>query len=216
MFPRVNLMDTIAPTVASPFPGPSIAPPRSLYRLSLEKYEAMVRSGVFSKRDRLELIEGYLVAKMTKYPPHTVSSQLCRVRLDRLLPPGWHLRIEGPIRIPSRASMPEPDLAVARGEIRDYATRDPEPADVALVVEVAESSLDDDRNVMSRIYGGGGVTLYWIVNLVDQQIEVYSGPSGSSEPVGYRHCEVYCPGQAVPLVIEGAEVARIPVADLLP
>jgi Putative restriction endonuclease len=194
----------------------TIAPPRSLYRLSLEKYEAMVRSGVFTKRDRLELIEGYLVAKMTKYPPHTVSSQLCRVRLDRLLPPGWHLRIEGPIRIPSRASMPEPDLAVARGEIRDYGTRDPEPADVALVVEVAESSLDDDRNVMSRIYGGGGGTLYWIVNLVDNQIEVYSGPSGSSEPVGYRHCEVYRPGQAVPLVIEGTEVARIPVADLLP
>jgi len=86
----------------------------------LEKYEAMVRSGVFTNRDRLELIEGYLVTKMTKYPPHTVSSQLCRVRLDRILPPGWHLRIEGPIRIPSRASMPEPDLVVTRGEIRDY------------------------------------------------------------------------------------------------
>src|SRR5271166_748131 len=112
-------MDTIAPSLPVPFPGPSIPPPRSLYRFSLEKYEAMVRSGVLTKRDRLELIEGYLVAKMTKYPPHTVSSQLCRVRVDRILPPGWHLRIEGPIRIPSQSSMPEPDIMVARGEIRD-------------------------------------------------------------------------------------------------
>jgi Uma2 family endonuclease len=209
-------MDTSAPTLTVPFPGPAVPPPRSLYRFSLEKYEAMVRSGVFTNRDRLELIEGYLVAKMTKYPPHSVSSELCRVRLDRILPPGWHLRIEKPIRIPSRASMPEPDLVVTRGEIRDYRARDPEPADVALVIEVAESSLDDDRDVMSRIYGGGGVTLYWIVNLVDGQIEVYSGPSGSSEPLGYRHCEVYRSGQEVPLVIEGTEVGRIPVADLLP
>jgi Uma2 family endonuclease len=212
----MNLMDTIAPILALPLPGPSIPPPRSLYRFSLEKYEAMIRAGVFTNRDRLELIEGYLVAKMTKYPPHTVSSQLCRVRLERILPPGWHLRIEGPIRIPSRASIPEPDLVVTRGEIRDYGARDPEPPDVALVIEVADSSLDDDRNVMSRIYGGGGVALYWIVNLVDRQVEVYSGPSGSSEPLGYRHCEVYRPGQEVPLVINGTEVARIPVADLLP
>jgi Uma2 family endonuclease len=112
--------------------------------------------------------------------------------------------------------MPEPGLAVARGEIRDHIQRDPEPADVALVVEVSDSSLDDDRNAKGRIYGGGGVLLYWIVNLVDRQGEVYSGPSGPAEPLGYRRCEVYQPGQEVPLVIEGNEVGRIPVADLLP
>ncbi len=209
-------MDTIASTLTHTLPLPSVPTTRALYRFSVEKYEAMIRSGVFTNRDRLELIDGYLVPKMTKYPAHTVSSQLCRVRLDRILPPRWHLRIEGPIRIPSRSSMPEPDLAVTRGEIRDYTARDPEPADVALVIEVADASLDDDRNVMSRIYGGGGVTLYWIVNLVDRQVEVYSDPSGSSEPVGYRHCEVYRPGQEIPLVIEATEVGRIPVIDLLP
>jgi len=209
-------MSTIAPTLPAPFPSPSTSLPRSLYRLSIDKYEAMVRSGVFTNRDRLELIEGFLVAKMTQYPPHTVSAELCRVRLDRMLPPGWHLRIERPLRIPSRASMPEPDLLVTRGEIRDFGARDPEPADVALVIEVADSSLDDDRNVMSRVYGGGGVTIYWIVNLVDGQVEVYFGPSGPSEPLGYRHCDVYRPGQDVPLVIAGTEVGRIPVAELLP
>jgi len=69
---------------------------------------------------------------------------------------------------------------------------------------------------MSRVYGGGGVTIYWIVNLVDRQDEVYSGPSGPSELPGYRHCDVYRPGQDVPLVIAGTEVGRIPVAELLP
>ena len=209
-------MDTIAPTLTQTLPLPSVPMARSLYRFSVEKYEAMIRSGVFTNHDRLELIDGYLVAKMTQYPTHTVSAQLCRVRVDRILPPGWHLRIEGPIRIPSQSSMPEPDLAVARGEIRDYSTRDPEPADVALVIEVADSSLDDDRVVKSRIFGGGGVALYCIINLVDRQVEVYSDPSGASEPLGYRHCEVYRPGQAVPIVIENTEVGRVPVVDLLP
>jgi Uma2 family endonuclease len=176
----------------------------------------MVRSGVFTNRDRLELVEGYLVQKMTQYPPHTVAAELCRTKLDRMLPARWHLRIERPVRIPDRASMPEPDLAVTRGEIRDYGSRDPDPADVALVIEVAVSSLEDDRTSMSRVYGGGGIPVYWIVNLVDSQVEVYSGPSGAAEPVGYRHCTVHRPGHEIPVVIDGAEIGRIPVSDLLP
>ncbi len=123
-----------------------------------------------------------------------------------MLPPGWHLRSERPIRIPARASLPEPDLLVARGEIRDFRARHPEPADVGLIIEVADSSLDDDRNLMARVYGGGGVSVYWIINLVEEQVEVYSGPSGPSEPIGYRHCEVCTRGQEIPLVIAGAEV----------
>ena len=113
-------MSGIAPTLPAPFPSPSTPPPRSLDRLSIDKYEAMVRSGIFTKRDRLKPFEGFLVAKITQYPPHTVFAELCRVRLDRMLRPGWHLRIERPLRIPSRDSMPEPDLVVTRGEIRDF------------------------------------------------------------------------------------------------
>jgi Uma2 family endonuclease len=209
-------MTTIADTVPASILQAPPPPRRSLYRLSIEKYEAMVRSGVFTNRDRLELIDGFLVAKMTQEPPHTVAAELCRVRFDRMLPPGWHLRIERPLRIPNRQSMPEPDLVVTRGAIRDFAARDPEPSDVALVVEVADSSLDDDRNVMTRVYGGGEVALYWIVNLIEKQVEVYSRPSGPSEPIGYRLCEVYRPDREIPLVIAGTEVGPIRVADLLP
>ena len=96
--------------------------------------------------------------------------------------------------------MPEPDLVVTPRRNSRLRYANPEPADVALVVEVADSSLDQDRSVMSRTYGGGGVPVYWIVNLVDLQVEVYpSDPSGSSEPVGYRHCDVYRVGQEIPL-----------------
>ena len=133
-----------------------------------------------------------------------------------MLPPGWHLRSERPLRIPSRASLPEPDLVVTRGRDPRLSRAPSRAADVALVVEVADSSLDDDRNLMARVYGGGGIPIYWIVNLVEGQVEVYSGPSGPSEPIGYRHCEVYTRGQEIPLVIAGTEVGRIPVADLLP
>ena len=209
-------MATIAPALPAQFPSPSTPLPRSLYRLSIDKYEAMVRSGIFTKRDRLELIEGFLVAKMTQYPPHAAVCEMARDTLVKVLPAGWHVRGEKPVRIASRVSLPEPDLVVARGTSRDYLARHPEPADVALVIEVADSSLDDDRNVMSRVYGGGGVTRYWIVDLVDRQLEVYFGPSGPSEPLGYRHCEVCRPGQEIAVVIDGTEVGRIPVAELLP
>jgi Uma2 family endonuclease len=204
---------TDPPAFLQTLPSP---PPRLLYRMSMEKYEAMVESGVFTKRDRFQLLEGLLVAIMTENPPHAIACELCSEVLKRVLPTGWHVRSDRPLLIPARTSEPEPDLVVARGEIRDYRKRHPEPVDVSLVIEVADSSLEEDRTLMARIYGGGGVARYWIVNLVDCQVEVYSLPSGTAEPLGYRHCEIFRPGQSIPVVIDETEVGRIAVADILP
>jgi hypothetical protein len=209
-------MARTAPPPLALQPSTALFPSDYLYRMSLEKYEQLIESGYFTEYDRFLLVEGLLVAKMTQHPPHVTSAELCDLALRKILPVGWHLRNDRPLRIPARESMPEPDLVIARGEIRDYSRRHPEPPDVALVVEVSDSSLDKDRTLMFRTYGGGEVTRYWIVNLIDRQVEVYSSPSGSSEPVGYRHCEVFLPGQDVPLLIGEAEVGRIPVVDLLP
>ena len=110
------------------------------------------------------LIEGYLVEKMTQYPPYTISQELCRSALARVIPVAWHVRGEKPLRIPNRVSMPEPDVAVARGEIRDYLAGILDRTTSLSAVEVSDSSLDDDRNVMTRVYGGGGVTRYSIVS----------------------------------------------------
>jgi hypothetical protein len=98
---------------------PAWAPPaESLYRLSLEQYEAMVASGVFTHRDRFHLIRGLLVAKMTRNTPHTTADLLCGDALEPIIPPGWHVRPGKPIRIPGQTSKPEPDRSVARGGIR--------------------------------------------------------------------------------------------------
>ncbi len=184
------------------------------YRLSVDQYEAMVASGVFTKRDRLELIEGVLIAKMTKGPRHSAVAVQLGDLLRGALPRGWHVRLEQPVRIPER-SEPEPDLAVVRGASLDYEDRHPQPCDLALVVEVAESSLTSDRDIMGHIYAAAGIPVYWIVNLKGRSrlVEVYTRPTRTR---GYRSRDDYRPGHDLPLKIEGKEAGRIAVADLLP
>jgi Uma2 family endonuclease len=198
-------LGTITPTAMEWAPLPE-----EIYRLNVEQYESMVSAGLFTKRDRLHLINGILVAKMTKKPPHVIACEKTRDSLQRIKPKGWRVMVEAPVRIPNY-NEPEPDLALARGKAEDYAARHPEPADLALIIEVAESSLRQDRE-LTLIYGSAGVPTAWIVNLIDRQVEVYSDPC----PDGYRSRLVYEPGQDVPLVIDGIELGQIAVADLLP
>ena len=100
---------------------------------------------------------------------------------------------------------------MARGDKRDDATRHPEPADLALVVEIAESSLLDDRKLAS-VYGAAGIPVYWIVNRSARQVEVYTLKRGG----GYGKPRIFKSGQSVPVMIAGANVGRIAVADILP
>ena len=185
--------------------------PSPLYRMSLEQYEAMAASGVFTKRDRLHLINGYLVAKLTQNPPHSTADDLCGKALDRTIPAGWYVRAGKPVRIPSQISEPEPDRCVVRGGIRDYLRRHPEPADIALIAEVSDTSLSEDRK-LAQLYAAAGIPVYWIVNLVHRQVEVYTDPG----PVGYGSRRIFKPGRRVPVVLAGIEVGRIRVADILP
>ena len=97
-----------------------------------------------------------------------------------------------------------------RGEPKDY-TDHPRPADLALIVEVAEASVSEDR-MMAFVYGAAGIPVYWIVNLKSRQVEVYTGPG----PGGYAACVTFKPGESIPVVINRAEVGRIAVADILP
>src|SRR5271165_4543324 len=185
--------------------------PGPLYRLTLDQYEAMVASGVFSGRERFHLINGFLVAKMTQNDLQATADELCGDALGRTIPAGWHVRAAKPIRIPSQASKPEPDRCVARGSIRDYLQRSPEPADIALVVEISDTSLSEDRK-QAVIDAAAGIPVYWIVNLVDRQVEVYSSPS----PAGYRSRSDYHAGESIPVVIGDIPPRSLTVNDLLP
>ncbi len=200
-------MSTIADT---PLP---FEPPWPPYRLSVNQYEAMVESGIFTERDKLQLINGILVAKVSQGDDHSVSDELCRTWLTAVLPAGWSIRTNKPVRL-LPDSEPEPDEAVVRGSTRDYArTRrgTPGPQDVGLIVEVSHTSLADDR-AMVGIYGPAGIPVYWIVNLVNRQVEVYASPT----PNGYATRDIYRSGQNIPVVLDGTVVGQIAVDDIMP
>jgi Uma2 family endonuclease len=192
-------------------PGPSSD---WFYRLTVDQYRAMARSGILTPDDRVELLEGWLVAKMTKLRPHVVSAQRTYHAITTLLPTGWFAAKEDPVL--AFDSEPEPDISVVRGTFDDYEERTPGPLQVALVVEVADSSLAGDRSVKKRLYARAGFPIYWLINLVDKRIEVYTEPTGPVEQPDYLLRQDFGLDDVIPLVIEGREVGRIIARDLLP
>jgi Uma2 family endonuclease len=181
-----------------------------LYRMNVNEYERLVSLGALDD-PRIELIDGYLVRKMGKNPPHVWSVDATEIGLNPLLPAGWILRRESPLRIPE-FDEPEPDVAVVKGTREDYKTRHPGPRDVGLLVEIAESSLDRDRGEKMQAYARSGIPVYWIVNLIEQRIEVYTDPAIAE----YRSRNDYPRGSEVPVVLDGIERGRLPVDALLP
>src|SRR5947209_6415194 len=110
-----------------------------LHRFSVEQYHRMVEAGVFGPEERTELIEGLVIKKMVRLPPHDAALNRLMRRLARLLPEEWALRVQSAVT--ARDSEPEPDLAVALGPEENYDARHPGPKDLALVVEVSDSTL---------------------------------------------------------------------------
>jgi len=201
-------MSTITSTQLTASPVHAAFP--ELYRMNVREYERITAVGALDD-ERVELIDGYLVRKMGKNPPHTWATKVILKALEKMLPAGWSWRLEQPVRIPD-FDEPEPDVAIVRGTDDTYKHRTPEPADLALLVEVSESTLDRDQGEKLSAYAKGGIPIYWIVNLVDGWVEVYTGPT----PGGYTTRQDYHPGQSVPVVIDGGEIGRIAVADILP
>jgi Uma2 family endonuclease len=200
--------------VHQPGHPPLVVPTEPIWQLTVSQYHEMIRTGILSEDDPIELLEGWLVTKMMKNPPHCVATELARKALERALPHGLHVRTQEPVTL--AISEPEPDVAVIRGGLRDYPDRHPGASDVILVVEVADASLERDQTLKQRIYAEAGIPAYWIVNLLERRLEVHGDPSGPSESPGYRTHEDLGPEDHAPLVISGEEVARIAVGDLLP
>ncbi|WP_165220114.1 Uma2 family endonuclease [Aquisphaera insulae] len=176
-------------------------------RMSVEQYERLIADGVIDADAPVELIEGRIVGKMTKGDAHCVASDKVQLILSAaLVGTGWYVRIEKPVAIPGRRSMPEPDASIVRGVADDYLGGSPRPDRVALIVEVADSSLRRDRR-RSRLFVDGGVPECWVLNLVQRRLEVFRP---GNDPV------IIGADGAADLVVAGAIIARIVVADLLP
>ncbi|MBI4603061.1 MAG: Uma2 family endonuclease [Planctomycetes bacterium] len=196
---------------------PEIAPsppPLPLRRFTVEEYHRMGKAGVLTEDDRVELLEGWIVPKMVRKPPHDAALVLIDEAIRRVLPRGWHNRIQSAIT--TRDSEPEPDVAVVKGDARTFASHHPGPREIGLVIEVADASLAADREVKHRIYARAALRLYWIVNLVDGAVEVYSGPSGPGAAPAFRTQRTYGPRDSVPLSLGGRALKAVPVRDLLP
>jgi Uma2 family endonuclease len=191
--------------------APNASPVPPYYRITVDQYDRMLETGILRDGDPIELINGMLVPKLPKTPEHSYPLVTITKALLRILPDGWTAQPERPIRIPDYDE-PEPDIAVLRGVDRDYEHRHPGPEDVALLVEVAVSSIGNDRGIKRELYATAGIPVYWIVNVKQRQLEVYTQP----QPSGYRSHIDYLPGQLVPFIIDGNQVGQIAVDDILP
>lgn|SRR5262245_1289732 len=195
-------------------PQPGFHAMTAFRRFSVAEYHRLIETGVLTEEDKVELLNGYVVLKMPRNPPHDVSIPLTQEALRILLPSGWCIRSQGAITLAT--SEPEPDVVVARGSWRDYQAHHPGPSEIGLVVEVAESSLTRDRDDKGPIYADAGLPVYWIVNLVDRQLEVYTQPSGTVAAARYAQRQDFRPGDSVHLLLDGAVVGQVAVRDVLP
>jgi Uma2 family endonuclease len=152
-------------------------------RFNVREYHRMAAAGILGEDDRVELIEGEIV----QMPPMGSRHAACIGRLARPLfaqaGDAAAVRVQLPIRLGER-SEPEPDLALVRPRTDDYASAHPGPADVLLVIEVAENTARYDRSVKAPLYARADLPEYWLVDLQRERVDAYSEPvDGRYQPV---------------------------------
>jgi Uma2 family endonuclease len=207
----MTVMTRPAPTTKAPN---ATIPSEPIFRLSVKQYHRMIRTGILTDGDPVELLEGWLVQKMSKNPPHRVVTLLLRRALEGLISAGWYVDSQEPIT--TADSEPEPDVVVVRGDTLDYLNRHPGPQDVGLVIEIAQATLKRDRGLKKRIYARAGISVYWLVDLVKKQIEVYTSPLSTGEKPDYQEHRVYSHEDTIPVMLDGVEIGQIAVWEVLP
>lgn len=189
-------------------------PPFPVRQFSVDEYHRMIEAGVLTEDDPVELLEGWIAPKMPRNPLHDATIELAHSSLAVRLPAGWRVRVQSAIT--TSDSEPEPDLAVVRGTVRSHASRHPSPSETALVVEASESSLTHDRDVKGRLYARAQIPVFWIINLQDRCVEVYSNPSSGDSTSAYLQRQDFGFDGAVPFSVDGKHIGDIPVAELIP
>ena len=150
----------------SPFPP--------YHRFSLDSYEQMIATGILTDRDRVELIRGEIIEKMTIGEPHAACVRRLNHFFTAMTQDTALVSVQNHVVV--SGSRPEPDLALLIPRDDFYSESPPYPADILLLIEVADSSLGYDRTAKQSLYAESGVREYWIANLVDRCVEVYRDP----------------------------------------
>jgi len=169
---------------------------RSLHRLTLDEYHWLIEQGFFQPEDRVELIEGVLVDMSPLRPLHSGTVEALNEELITKVKRRASVRTQQPITLPEQTTEPEPDFVLAR-RTENYRTRHPLPSDILLVGEVSDSTLAYDRGKKLRLYAKAGISEYWIVNLVNNVLEVYRDPMGSGSSADYKTKLTYQPNAKV-------------------
>lgn len=189
-------------------------PPLNLRRWSRAEYDRMITRGAFDSDDRIELLDGLMVAKEPQGSWHAATVSHVHGVLQRAFGRAYHVRANAPIAL-DQMSEPEPDLAVVRGAPRDYVRE--HPATPVLLVEVADSTLAKDRLRKSGLYARGGIADYWIVNAIDEVLEVYREPKRApGRRYGWQYGSVRLLRRDAVVSPLAAPRKPIRVADLLP
>jgi Uma2 family endonuclease len=186
----------------------------SIWRFTGEEYYSMIDTGIVAEDDPVELLAGWLVRKTTEGPAHRTALDLLGDALAGRLSATWDIRAHAPITVSE--GEPEPDLALVRGDRRECRQRHSGPGDIVLLVEVADTSLARDRGIKKQMYAWDGIPVYWIVNLLERHLEVYTAPASAPGGADYRERHDYGLEDEVPIVLDGVEVGRLPVPELLP
>lgn len=172
----------------------------------------MIEAGILTEEDRVELLEGWIVPKMVHNPQHDATIDRTHEALRLRFSNDWRIRIQ--CAITTIDSEPEPDLVVVRGPASRYEHRHPHPQDVALLVEVADSSLPKDRDIKARAYARAGIVIYWIVNLPNRTVEVFSDPSGPTAMPHYREHKTYTINDSIDLFVGGVDAQPVKVSEI--
>ncbi len=198
--------------------APSQAPTADLpYDLTVNLFARMVESGLIPRDRRVFLSDGRLYEKMAKTKAHGYVGAAIDRAVNRRLPDGWSLWPESTIVL-DPINAPLPDFALIRAaDPLDFAAPDryPGPGDIGLLIEVAVTSLHDDLTTALEKYARALIPVYWVVDVLGRRIVIHTEPRVVDGRGEYARVETYRPGQSLPLVLDGQEVARIPFDELI-
>ena len=178
------------------------------YSFTAEEFERMGEAGILRQDARLELIEGEIIEMSPIGNAHAARVKFLNRLLNRLFGSILIIGVQDPVRL-SDFSEPQPDISLLRWRDDDYGEKHPTPADVLLVIEVADTTVVKDRTIKIPLYARAGIAEAWLVNIPEERVEIYSDPAGGT----YQRAEVYGRGaEARSHTVEGLTVN---VGDLL-
>jgi Uma2 family endonuclease len=160
---------------------------------TVQDYHRMSELGILDPNERTELIDGQITLMVAKGNPHILTVRLLTRTMETLLSDRSILvSIQEPIQL-NNSSEPEPDLAIVKGDMFDYANRHPQPTEIHLIIEVADSTLKYDCQVKDKHYAKVNIPDYWVVDLKNRQVHVFRNPT----PTGYASQLILAESQTV-------------------